>query len=48
MATIQKRTKKDGTVTYKAVIRVKGYPTMTATFDKKTKATQSRKTYNRL
>ena len=40
MATIQKRTKKDGTITYKAVIRVKGYPTMTATFEKKTQATQ--------
>lgn len=38
MATIQKRVKKDGTVTYKAVIRVKGYPTMSATFDKKTAA----------
>lgn len=38
MATIQKRVKKDGTVTYKAVIRVKGYPTMTASFDKKTAA----------
>lgn len=40
MATIQKREKKDGTVTYKAVIRVKGYPTMTATFEKKTQANQ--------
>lgn len=40
MATIQKRVKKDGTITYKAVIRVKGYPTMTATFEKKTQATQ--------
>jgi integrase len=38
MATIQKRTKKDGTITYKAVIRVKGYPTMTASFDKITSA----------
>ena len=38
MATIQKRIKKDGTVVFKAVIRVKGYPTMTASFDKKTAA----------
>lgn len=38
MATIQKRTKKDGTITYKAVIRIKGYPTMTASFDKITSA----------
>ena len=38
MATIQKRIKKDGTVVFKAVIRVKGYPTMTASFDKKTSA----------
>ena len=38
MATIQKRKKKDGTTTYKVVIRVKGYPTMTASFDKLTAA----------
>ena len=40
MATIQKRKKKDGTITYKVVIRVKGYPTLTATFDKITLAKQ--------
>ena len=34
MATIQKRKKKDGTVTYTATIRIKGYPALTATFDK--------------
>ncbi len=41
MATIQERTKKKGdkTITvYKACIRVKGYPTKTATFEKKTAA----------
>lgn len=38
MATIQKRKKKDGTITYKAVIRVKGYPTTSATFEKLTAA----------
>lgn len=38
MATIQKRKKKNGAISYKAVIRVKGYPTMSATFDKLTTA----------
>ena len=38
MATIQKRKKKDGTTIYKVVIRVKGYPTMSASFDKLTAA----------
>lgn len=38
MATIQKRKKKDGTVTYTATIRVKGYPTINATFEKLTSA----------
>lgn len=35
MHDIQKRQKKNGDYTYTARIRVKGYPTMTATFDKK-------------
>lgn len=34
MATITKRKKKNGNVSYKACIRIKGYPTITATFDK--------------
>lgn len=39
MGVIQERKrKKDGKTTYKAVIRVKGYPTMTATFERKTDA----------
>jgi len=38
MATIQERKKKNGKVTYTATIRVKGYPHLTATFDKKTLA----------
>ncbi len=38
MHDIQKRKKKNGTYTYTARIRVKGYPSMSATFDKKTKA----------
>lgn len=40
MATIQKRKKKDGTVTYTATIRIKGYPALSATFDKITLARQ--------
>ena len=39
MGVIQERKrKKDGKTTYKAVIRIKGYPTMTATFERKTDA----------
>ena len=38
MGTIQKRIKKNGKATFKAVIRIQGYPTLTATFDKKTSA----------
>ena len=34
MATITKRKKQNGSFTYKACIRIKGYPTVTATFDK--------------
>lgn len=40
MATIQERKKKNGKTTYKAVIRIKGYPTMTETFDRLTDARQ--------
>lgn len=40
MATIQERKKKNGKTTYKVVIRVKGYPTLTASFDKLTSARQ--------
>ena len=39
MGAIQERKrKKDGKTTYKAVIRIKGYPTLTATFERKTDA----------
>lgn len=38
MATIQKRIKKDGSISYKVVIRVKGCPTITKTFTKKSVA----------
>ncbi len=38
MATIQERKKKNGKTTYTATIRVKGYPPMTATFDRKSDA----------
>ena len=38
MAWIQKREKKNGKPTYTALIRVKGYPTMSATFDRLTDA----------
>lgn len=38
MATIQERKSKDGTVSFKAVIRLKGHPTETATFSRKTDA----------
>lgn len=34
MAWVQKRKKKDGRVTYTALIRIKGYPSMSATFDR--------------
>ena len=40
MATIQERKKKNGKTVYKVVIRIKGYPTMTASFDKLTLAKQ--------
>ena len=38
MATIQERITKDGTKSFKAVIRLKGYPTQTASFQRKTDA----------
>ncbi|WP_416799472.1 tyrosine-type recombinase/integrase [Ciceribacter azotifigens] len=38
MSWISERKKKDGTIQYKAVVRVKGYPTRTATFTRKTDA----------
>lgn len=38
MANIQERTSKSGKTTYKVVVRLKGYPTQTATFDRKTDA----------
>lgn len=38
MATVTKRKRKNGEVSYKACIRVKGYPTITATFSKLTDA----------
>ena len=38
MAWIQKREKKDGKITYTALIRIKGYPTMSATFSRLTDA----------
>jgi integrase len=40
MANIQKRTNKDGEVSYRVQIRVKGYPTETATFKRLTDAKQ--------
>jgi integrase len=40
MATIEKRTSNDGSVSYRVKIRVKGYPTETATFERKTDAGQ--------
>lgn len=39
MANIQKRINKKGKVSYTALIRIKGYPTMSATFARKTDAT---------
>jgi integrase len=38
MATIVERIQKDGSLSYKVVVRVRGYPTATASFDKKSSA----------
>ena len=38
MANIQERTSKSGKTSYKVVVRLKGYPTQTATFERKTDA----------
>jgi integrase len=38
MANIEKRTAQDGKVTYRVKVRLKGYPTQSATFDRKTDA----------
>lgn len=38
MATIQERKAKDGTVSYRVQVRLKGYPTQTASFSRKTDA----------
>lgn len=38
MASIQKRTSKDGKVTHRVLVRLKGYPTETATFERLTDA----------
>lgn len=38
MANIQERTSKSGKTTYKVLVRLKGYPTQTATFERKTDA----------
>lgn len=38
MGTIQKRLKKNGKPSFKAVIRIQGYPTLSATFERKTDA----------
>ncbi len=38
MATIQKRVSKDGKVTHRVLVRLKGYPTETATFERLTDA----------
>ena len=40
MANIQKRVSKDGKVTYRVQIRLKGYPTQTASFQRKTDASR--------
>ncbi|MBT4838115.1 MAG: site-specific integrase [Methylococcales bacterium] len=40
MAYIQERTGKNGDVTYRVQVRIKGYPTETATFERKTDAKQ--------
>jgi integrase len=38
MATTQERKTKSGNISYTAIVRLKGYPTQTATFDKKSDA----------
>ena len=38
MATIQKRTNADGTVSYRAMVRKRGFPHVTQTFSTKTRA----------
>lgn len=38
MATVEKRINKNNTESYRAKVRIKGYPTQTATFDRKTDA----------
>ncbi len=38
MATIEKRQEKDGTISYRVKIRLKGHPTETATFERRTDA----------
>ena len=38
MASIQKRTGRNGAITYRAQVRVKGFPTQSKTFLHKTKA----------
>ncbi|GGI92311.1 tyrosine-type recombinase/integrase [Legionella impletisoli] len=38
MASIEKRTSKEGKISYRVKVRLKGYPTQTATFDRKTDA----------
>ena len=40
MASIQKRSRKDGTTTYRVQVRVKGYPAERATFKRLTDAKQ--------
>lgn len=38
MASIEKRTTDDGNITYRVKIRIKGFPTQTASFSRKTDA----------
>ena len=38
MASIEKRRSKNGKITYRAKIRLKGYPPQSATFERKTDA----------
>ena len=38
MATIEKRISNTGEITYRAKVRLRGFPVQTATFDKMTKA----------
>lgn len=40
MSSIEKRTAPSGKVSYRAKVRVKGYPPQDATFDRKTDATR--------